>query len=970
MNRDISSIKTFKENWLEKHPNEKGVFCHNLYHLVSEDMDGNVTDEKYGINCMTDYGFERSFVYSNGGQPHIFIGTSTAIPTPSSQQMTSPITNTAAYGTGDTWSLTLTAEDYDSNTGITTVTFRMNSGYFDYTQFSEEKTITEIGVGNQVDQLWFHARVYDASGNPSSIIKRMNERLTISIYLSGGMKVKQLVEDAWSNGVYKLITPKALLFPSKDNFSNSLYLFMAAYHNSYTYSTSIGQITNQSHASVSGSILTCEYTNMGSYLMEDKYRYIDDVFIGDNQYAYTTATAMITKPRLSSPMTLVSENIYTGPRTNSFAESFAKCPYNNDHEKYFTGEFPVIDVDMKSSYMYDYTDHDWSIQDTFTNPTTSQYDSGYLVHSIIDTGYFASSDSYRTFSVFLNPYPNIPITKIYNRNATFYATDEWWDTSSWVLIDNPAAVDSTLQGKKYYCSFTTSFTNEGIDGYGGGSRNNYRTIKIERNMAEHSLTNLDPEVIRDWGESSSAPSGYITGNRTGKMITSDDYGYIASYGMLVYPESTDPNATGGTGASPTLPYRYFLKDAGDQFPYNEAAASLIWNTSRGSKIAIFSRANASHTPAVNDGFVVYEVSATPSVAPTSTSYLFAANFSSNPAYTTTDNGFVIASYISGSNNQNRTYILAYDVTGMADELYYVDGYERAFCIDLTDYMCGHDVNVSDHERFDIYDMKNKTVIKSFDLPSGYTYSGGCGFDDFVYIRVLETLTSSYKTYIYYISTERLELLDFSYLEMEFTDNLERHCILSIAANGVNTDACMVILGTHDNGNYHHVIKSSDPTHPIALAYWLSQGDAHWGDWLSQKKATLKYINNKQLILSMTVHNNTNTFTIAYDIGHILDHGRMERVPFMTYSNMFTMKLTTSGLYKDKMITFKPQSQSSSSPYKYNTLLIMEPIERYVPHKVTIETRTINAYNNPVRVSKVKKFEYQASNDTSIFDPPT
>ena len=46
----------------------------NVYVLQTIDKDGNVTDEKYGMNLMTDYGMSKYFVSRNSMPTNIYIG--------------------------------------------------------------------------------------------------------------------------------------------------------------------------------------------------------------------------------------------------------------------------------------------------------------------------------------------------------------------------------------------------------------------------------------------------------------------------------------------------------------------------------------------------------------------------------------------------------------------------------------------------------------------------------------------------------------------------------------------------------------------------------------------------------------------------------------------------------------------------------------------------------------------------------
>ena len=62
------SVLRFEQNYLKNHPEEKEL-THNIYHLVAEDRDGNIVDEGFALNALTDTGFywmykESSWYYS------------------------------------------------------------------------------------------------------------------------------------------------------------------------------------------------------------------------------------------------------------------------------------------------------------------------------------------------------------------------------------------------------------------------------------------------------------------------------------------------------------------------------------------------------------------------------------------------------------------------------------------------------------------------------------------------------------------------------------------------------------------------------------------------------------------------------------------------------------------------------------------------------------------------------------------
>lgn len=975
MTNNMESIHQFKQNWLKKHPNEMGVFVHNVYHLISEDMDGNITDEKFGVNCMTDEGFAQYFRGRKTGLPRIFIGTGTSIPASSSKVMENPISNDSAVINNNYWTMELISQEYDSVTGITTTTFNAKTGYFDYTVFAEDKNITEIGMGDNVNDLIFHARVYDASGDPSTIVKHVNERLYISVYLTTGMKVKKMVEDAWVNGVYKLISPNMISWPYAGwgSSSNQVRCVMTPNHNRFYYDTAIGSMADGDGV-VSNNIYTRDIQNFGIYLMEDQRRYVDNITVIDDSNGYAGKYVLTFKPRLSTALELTGD-ISTGFDTDSFSNAFG-WPEQVSRLVSSVGEFPVIDADIQSSKMYNFTTHAWDISDTFTNPTTAQYDAYWLVHSIQYC--YNNNDVLTTFRVFLNPYPSIPITKIENHGVAIYATDEYWDPSTLTLIDDPDNVSNALGTKKFYCVIgnglpdcSTSDDKRMDHGWASGGSQGRYTIYVERDMSVHAITPTSQFVDVTYGEMTSSDAGNVL--LTGKMVSNDSLGYIASAGMLMYPESVDPNATGGTGASASLPYRYVLYGHDGTTP---STTGLIWNTTAGNKIIVASNIKA--------GVRVYDVTSTASSAPTSAAYLFPTPFSNNPAISTSDNGWFVASYISGANNTAKTYVLSAGVSGIADAMYEVSDYDTAFCVDLTDYMCGHSYNAS-VDTFDIYNMKTKTVVSTFTLDTRYTYlGGGCGFKDYVYIRVHDNSVNTNKTYLYYISSDRLVLLDIDLQCMTFTTTVTDRCILCAPSPSAGIDAVMVIVATTQNQSSRHmIIKESMPENPIYIADVEGYTSLHatglgWFGNIMDGGAQLKYVGNQLLLLANTSEWSSyysrfdaTRGPIVYNIGYICDNGTLTKVHARQYATSENRILNqTSCLYKTWVVRCVPQIYTGSGgSSKYYSWYKLIPFERYVPHRVTLRTRTINAYNNPVRVSNVRHFIYQASNDTSMYDPP-
>ena len=86
-NDNIECCHDFPDNLKRFYKNMKdstgcNVKSHNMYLLQTTDRDGNITGEAYGINLMTNNGFQKLYdTGSSFADSAIYIGNSTQIPT-------------------------------------------------------------------------------------------------------------------------------------------------------------------------------------------------------------------------------------------------------------------------------------------------------------------------------------------------------------------------------------------------------------------------------------------------------------------------------------------------------------------------------------------------------------------------------------------------------------------------------------------------------------------------------------------------------------------------------------------------------------------------------------------------------------------------------------------------------------------------------------------------------------------------
>lgn len=950
------SLRKFQENWTKKNPGKMPGQYHNVYQLIAEDLYGNVVDEMFAVNCMTDYGFENAYCnqISDGYQPRIVLGDGEGDIDPSSTTLISYISKTPATVSNST--LTFTGQRFYPETGMTVSRFRIAEGYYDYTIWSEDKTVTEIGVyltNTNADNLMFHAKVYDSDGNPTSFVKKVNERLTISVYVTMNVPIAEICNKAWDKGLYILMNAYSFFKYRYGNYFNTLYTHYLSHHTSNPVVKSWFNIAGTS-TKIENNIATREAGVSDGAYYEGKYEYMSEICVSnadadDDRYANTYVSALF-KPKLETPLAITTDWLRTnGYSSKYFSSNFGL--YNSNHTNSNVGQLPVTDIHFSSLKMYSCQDHDWTIDVPFFEPEKEPaYDIGYLKYSIWDHNYVQFLDKESWFRVYLNDRPDVPITSFNRSGLTFYASDSYWDSSTWQIIPNLSDIPNELGTKRYYITLSEHFNySSNMENYGNAG---YYTIPVSRQQETHSLITEAEAFHYNWGYF----SGYFPyGDRTvsGKVISNDEYGYVASLNQLIFIESEDVNPT--TGINPSItsgkqyPYRYTIYGIDDQIPDTK----FIWNTTRGSHIV---------TAGINNyksGFRVYTITTDPSTTPTYQDFRFDQTFSDNPHFSYSDNGYITSSYISGTNNQNITYVLEYDVSDVEPNMYSVEGYHHCHTIDLTDYFCGVNANVTDHVSLDIYDMKNREVIDTIDIPEGYGFSGMAGWKNFIYILV--NVGGSYVTFVYYMNEKRLTLTSLTLTHMLIdTNSYYSHIQRAVEAKGT-CESCMVLLSsTRDwNNQYHMLFKESDPENPITLT---RTGDPQEvSGYVTNQTAQLRYVNDdKQLLLVLSSNR-----SIAYDIGWALNNGTINTVyNYQCYAGTGGASYS-SFIYKKYIGLFGPHWFTSYPGSSYDrsskTEIYLYPYEYWLNFRLEATTKTINSYHNPVRVYGVKGAKFQITN---------
>lgn len=547
---------------------------HNLYLIQTYDESGNLTDEKYGMNLFTDHGLFRVNNVGNGYYLALVFGKGDVTPDYSDISMTDialPVTPQI------TMSRTRYPMKYDPVTDLISIRYRLGSATLDYnlSGVTEDVEITHFGIFTNNDsgqKLMTHSKVYDANGQESSFVKRVNEKVTITIFLNGCL-LSSLLSDAYNNDVY-------ITFAS---FMDTLLQFVDSSYIRITYDNEQGSFNGYKYGygadEASGRYtvpfrrsdetvdpITHERTATRSvYSGTNALITSNTMYVSSIYFNWTGGLCVHTPVGMSQPEELSCDCVYTdGNRSLNVCRPFGyparrnNTQYVFDSRRRMDGCLPVNDFNVTSCYMWDYSTKDWTIQEQFHNPDPGKYVFVPFFKSYNDlrgdTNYeWCSSSSWKgktslwindadgvgvTVFVRTNKHTNIPLKRFITDGTamTVYGTDTYWDGSSYVKLPSYATeIPSEYRNFKYYL-FTQDIS----------ARAEYIYDHPDQDIP-HIVSQRQPMDITI-SELASETSIY---HRSLKLLTSTTNGWIATVDNIVYP-----NAQGG-------PVVYSLRPYGD-----------------------------------------------------------------------------------------------------------------------------------------------------------------------------------------------------------------------------------------------------------------------------------------------------------------------------------------------------------------------------------------------------------------------
>ena len=388
--RAMEFAKNFK-----RHSKRPGIS--NLYVIQKKDLDGNVIDEKYGMNLMTDYGMSQFFVSAANFPTQLFVGNGSGSFNHTTNTLISAITNLAAKNTSTTISYNYPLY-YDNVAGLVTCVAQFLQCYYDYniTDVTGAVTISEYGIGTAYNELWTHSWVYDNLGNQSTITKEINTRLEITVYFCMSYETS-LITDAWNAGRYIVITSMQRFFAGR-MYENAIHTYKR--NGSYTART-----TNRTKSL---------YAN--------------------------NKISMITN---LSPMTIYADGGAAGEYSDTFG---------------ILNHIPITQANISKSYTFNPSTGQYDLEDSFVQDPSIWYTETSLSVAFPNVIRYTNNNTIMTAYVYVNQHTEDPILKIDSALTTVYATDTYWDTSTWQFISDLTNIPVALQTKRYYITTSNSIS--------------------------------------------------------------------------------------------------------------------------------------------------------------------------------------------------------------------------------------------------------------------------------------------------------------------------------------------------------------------------------------------------------------------------------------------------------------------------------------------------------------------------------
>ena len=466
----------------------------NLYVLKTVDEDGNITDEKYGMNMMTNYGMTSWFNTTSGNFPTtVYIGQGVGTILASENVLLSSLNQGSTQVSGTTNFDCNYPLYYAPENGRITLVAKHTEQYFNTNQPVMEATIREYGIGSSETNLWTHSWVYDSQGKQSDIVKKINEKLFVTVYFCMSMN-ESIINDLWkgdpSLDPYVLTRIEPLNWST--NYTNyytksgSIYVPVtgssAPTWNADTYYERV-PVLNQSRKYLAFCRMNLFYNRM----VFPKYRRYkaDNTYVETNNTNYSVSrydesSASITVTTNLIEFNLNQDNVSPANNTGYF-DTFqigteigltervllptpinfkVVMPYPSDANKIEidglstvfgkTIEFPFTQMVISKACCFNYLTGQYDLEEEIDVDDSVWYNETLDYTTYTWTLYYTVEGTKTPIYLYINMKTDDPILRFYGNSITLYATDSYWDKETWVQITNLRNIPPELRCKRYY----------------------------------------------------------------------------------------------------------------------------------------------------------------------------------------------------------------------------------------------------------------------------------------------------------------------------------------------------------------------------------------------------------------------------------------------------------------------------------------------------------------------------------------
>jgi len=513
---------SFAKNYNKKHPIHRGFS--NIYVARLVDEEGNVVDEKYGMNLLTDYGLTQYFTASTSefSSNNFYVGQGSGQNFDYSSSSLLSALQTAATKDNTTAKYDYPLyflEPQGDSPGLVTCICRFMQVSYDYNvaEFGSRAIISEYGIGTSTTQLWTHSWVYDDQGNRAQITKDEHKQLFIDVFFCMSYTDK-FINDLWDAGKYVCITTMERFFNRKTISGVNVAM---AENNLCTFKryNSVTSRDKTAHSvTVHDGVMTL-ISNMADFTLtagtDASQGYIDG-FMSDNP-------GMNMMEWVDNP-TPISFELVTKPnptyiyQPDSFSFNFGATNY-----------IPFSQASVTASKTYNFRTGEYTCVDavgSYVQTPNKRYTETGMGHVCATPIYYMNIETLMPLYLYRNMQTDDAIVALRGELLTVYATDEYWNFDAWHPISDIKNIPAEYQHCKYWITNSNTIDIDPV-------RANPTFKYVDTNQTSETF-NFEPSLIK-------TGRGYSNADFDGKWFTIGNRLYDVYTGRL----STTTMAAGG-----------------------------------------------------------------------------------------------------------------------------------------------------------------------------------------------------------------------------------------------------------------------------------------------------------------------------------------------------------------------------------------------------------------------------------------